>query len=238
MIKSREGYYSDYEYYAAYRELIINGQRCTSESTDKFVLTLASASIGLIITLLSKLIFDSKAPQIITFYYIEYGMYCLVVSLILVIASMMLSSFIYQTNGKLCDEIMNNRTDIINLLDDDVTDLPEVVEFKEIPFLRTITQWTHYFSPVFLIIGILCIGLFFINNTETLKHDPQTAAETYTQLSNHSSATAPSTTNGSSSTTSTTSKKTTTKELEMSDVKIKTMPPPPPPPKSPANKEK
>lgn len=233
MSKSRESYYSDYEHYATYRELIINGQRCTSESTDKFVLTLASASIGLIITLLSKLIFDSKAPQILTFYYLEYGMYCLVASLILVIASMLSSSFIYQTSAKLCDEIMNNRTELIQLLDEENTDLPEVIEFKELPFLRNITQWTHYSAPVFLIVGVLCLGLFFINNTETLKHDPQTTKETCTNTTNYSSTVPCSTPNGSGSSTTSTSKKTTTKELEMSDEKIKTMPPPPPPPKSP-----
>jgi hypothetical protein len=174
----RDQYVSDYDHYASYRQLIISGQQNSSENIDKFVLTLSSASIGLVIAFLGKAIFDIQDTNLVTFSLLELGLLSLIGSLFFVIVSMLLSSYIYQKNGELCDKIMSNRTKLVELIDEGSTAPPNVIEFTESSMLRKTTQLTHYLSPTLLIIGVILIGLFFIYNTEALKHGQNTNAPT------------------------------------------------------------
>lgn len=243
MSNLRSQYESDYAHYAAYRELIISGQQNSSDNIDKLVLTLSSASIGLVISFLGKAIFDAKDINLVTFWLLEYGLFALIGSLFFVIASMLLSSFIYQKNGKLCDRIMSNRTELVTLLDKNPTDnpevstdKPEVIEFYESSTLRSATQLAHYLSPSLLIIGVIFIGLFFINNMEILEHGENTST-TSNAASTTSRASKGEYSSSATTTATQSSAKSILEEIKMNTHDEKSLPPPPPPPKAPEKKE-
>lgn len=237
----RNEYLSDYNHYKEYRELIIDGQQSSSDNVDKLVLTLSSASLGLIITFLGKIL-TSKDISIISFWLLEYGLYTLISSLLFVIISMLLSTYIYQKNGEMCNQIMSNRVDIIDALDNESDQYPDPIIFSESTRLRRMTLQAHYLSPALLIIGIALTGSFFIINTEILDYEENTTTSTSTTFDATSTVEGKDKGKNSSTATAPPKKITTNKGITMDhnsdhqqDNKTASVPPPPPPPKAPEN---
>lgn len=150
--------FSDYEHYKEYRDLLIDGEQKVSEGLDKAILAISSAALGLTFAF-SKSIMGTTG--LVELAWLKLSWVLLGASLCSVLLSLTISGLIYFKNRNKCDEIMANRSQIIESIRSTSDSHPQKIEFKDSAILRGFNLFFHYISPVLLISGVLFIGIFF-----------------------------------------------------------------------------
>ncbi|PST86665.1 hypothetical protein C9I86_14315 [Photobacterium sp. NCIMB 13483] len=167
------GCFEDYEHYKEYRDFLIDGEMKVSEGLDKAVLTISSAALGLTFAFSQSVL---KSGVISGIEWLKASWLFFGLSVTLVLASLLMSGFIYLSNRKMCDSVMSNRVQIIESLRSDSHNCPEKVGFTDSK-LRCLNQALHFIGPFFLVLGILCVGSFFNLNIGELSNGKETCAE-------------------------------------------------------------
>lgn len=169
MSTKEEKYFTEYDHFREYRDQLIDGEQKVSEGLDKAILGISSAALGLTFALVKSLI---DTNFLMSLYLLKWGWLFLGLSMFSVLISLSFSGLIYYLNRLKCDKIMENRSNIIQALRDS-ENLPEVIEFKDAARLKLFNLMFHYLSPIFLMLGVLLIGIFLNLNWGT-KLDEQT----------------------------------------------------------------
>lgn len=168
---TEEQYFSDYDHYKEYRDQLIDGEQKVSEGLDKAILAISSAALGLTFALVKSLIEEDSLNSLTL---LKWGWLFLGFSMLSVLGSLSIAGLIYYLHRLKCDKIMANRSILINALRNSITP-PAVIEFTEAKYLRVINLIFHYLSPIFLMLGVLLIGVF-LNLNWGIKLDEQTSS--------------------------------------------------------------
>jgi hypothetical protein len=167
--------FQDYEHYKEYRDLLIDGEQKVSEGLDKAILAISSAALGLTFTFGKSLIGTNNLVEIS---WLKSSWLFLGLSLFSVLVSLSMAGFIYHLNRKQCDLIMENRSEIISKNRDSSDSVPNKIEFNDSVHLKNINFFFHFSSPVFLIAGGICIGMFFNLNLGVKFNEPEANTST------------------------------------------------------------
>ena len=206
MSTTEEQYFSDYDHYKEYRDQLIDGEQKVSEGLDKAILAISSAALGLTFALVKSLIEEDSLNSLTL---LKSGWLFLGLSMFSVLGSLSIAGLIYYLHRLKCDKIMENRSVLINALRSSITP-PAVIEFTEAKNLRVINLIFHFLSPIFLMLGVLLIGIF-LNLNWGIKLDEQTGStETAVTITTRESGAA----HTSTTTTSTTETNAKGKELK------------------------
>ncbi|MGF1761712.1 hypothetical protein L4D76_28210 [Photobacterium sagamiensis] len=162
--------YEDYEHYKEYRDFLNDGEIKVSEGLDKAVLTISSAALGLTFTF-SKSMLDSG--ELVSIGWLKVSWLFFGLSVFFVLVSLFISGFIYLSNRQMCDSVMTNRVEIIECLRAPPKACPEKIEFTDSKF-RGLNQISHFAAPVFLVFGILWLGIFFNLNISESSYGKET----------------------------------------------------------------
>lgn len=162
-----ESLYNEYSHYSTYRNEINDGELKVSESTDKAILTISSLGLSLLL-FLTKALWDQSDLQSHLTLKLSWIFFAL--TLASVVLSLSLSGVIYKLNRRRCDELLNNRYNIIEALQNG--SVPEDKEdFQDASCIRVITNLLHFSAPVLLLAGLLSIVLFFNTNFEVFQYE-------------------------------------------------------------------
>ncbi|MBB1306203.1 hypothetical protein [Pseudoalteromonas sp. SR43-5] len=174
--------YDEHDHYLKYRSGIDESELKNSEASDKAILTISSVAIGLLFNYSKN--YSSIDSQINNLLLIC-GWFFIAGSMTLVIISMYFSGVMLSRNRKRIDSILRERSNLIR----ELYEYEEVgkesnfkikkvkldkIKFKEPKVLGFFTRIFHYSSPIFLIIGILLVGIYFaFNLSESSKTNGQ-----------------------------------------------------------------
>lgn len=154
--------YAEHEHYSKYRIAIDESELKNAEATDKAVLTISSASLGLILALTKDI--DLKGLDYTL--YLAIGWLTILSAMGFVLGSMFISGLLHAKHRNQIDQILLNRGEIIADLQQadseeeaiQVTDKQGFIPHKN---LNIINRGLHYLAPVLLITGVVLIGIFF-----------------------------------------------------------------------------
>lgn len=161
-----EDCYTDHEHYSKYRSYIDETELKNSETTDKAVLTLSSASLALLLTLSKDI--DLAHAQTYSLY-LKVGWFVILSAMSCVLASMFISGVLHARHRTKVDKILMNRAVIIEQLQRaDITEgsieADDKLEFNDEAKLSVITRILHGMAPILLVLGIIASGQFFLTH--------------------------------------------------------------------------
>lgn len=155
--------YEEHAHFSQYRAAIDESELKNSEATDKAVLTISSASLGLILALTK----DINLQSIPSYnFYLHYGWFIILAAMACVLGSMFLSGVLHVKHRNIIDKILSNRGSMIKQLQQadlqhKQIEVNDKLHFTSYTKLNYVNRSLHYLAPVLLIIGVVIIGLFF-----------------------------------------------------------------------------
>ena len=169
--------FEEYQHYNEYRDMLIDGEQKVSEGLDKAILAISSVALGLTFHFARSV---WGADGVVSVGWLKSSWLFFGGSLVCVLASLSLSGGIYYLNRKLCDSIMKNRSQIIEDIRSGSGTLSAKIDFSERANLVRLNHLFHYIAPVCLVVGIICIGVFFNKNIGVPTNDKETSTQSKT----------------------------------------------------------
>ncbi|WP_022943312.1 hypothetical protein [Psychromonas hadalis] len=165
--------YDDYDNFKIYRDTLLERDQKVSEGLDKAILAISSTALGLIFAF-SKSIWlqdNLTAISLLKFSWLLLGL-----SLFCVLSSLVISGLLNHIYRHKCDRILENRAVMIADLREKKDEIPQKLEFEEAKKITILNNVFHFSGPVFLIIGVLCVGIFFNLNFGVQNNEQKTSA--------------------------------------------------------------